>query len=197
MDWIHLKPSDGRLMPWKNGGGRTLELLVDPPGATVDSGFGWRLSTAEVAVSGPFSAFPGLERTLLLLEGAGFILDLESRGQAAVMNPLIPFAFSGDWPVSASLVDGPCTDFNVMADPRRCLARVEAFHLDGARRLDLGAATVAIFVARGTVSVPALGLHLGQRHTLRIEGRTGASDLDLAPGLGGSSLVVVRVDPKA
>lgn len=194
MDWIHLKPADGRLMPWKNGGGRTLEILVDPPGATVDMGFGWRLSSAEVAVSGPFSAFPGLERTLLLLEGAGFVLDLGSRGQAAVRDPLVPFVFSGDWPVSASLVDGPCTDFNVMADPRRCRARVEAFRLEAPRPLDLGAATVAIFVARGTVSVPSLSLHLGQRHTLRIDAGVGA--LALAPGLGGAGLVVVRVDPK-
>ncbi|WP_291270916.1 HutD family protein [Geothrix sp.] len=209
MDWIHLKPADGRLMPWKNGGGRTLEILVDPPGAAVDSGFGWRLSTAEVAVSGPFSAFPGLERTLLLLEGAGFTLDLGPRGWAEVRDPLVPFVFSGDWPVSASLVDGPCTDFNVMADPRRCRARVEAFSLEVPRRLDLGAATVAIFVARGTVSVPALGLHLGQRHTLRIDvdvdaganARAGVGPgvrlLALAPGLGGASLVVVRVDPRA
>lgn len=195
MDWIHLKPADGRLMPWKNGGGRTLEIAVDPPGATVDSGFRWRLSTAEVAVSGPFSAFPGIERTLLLLEGAGFVLDFGPRGLVELRDPLAPFVFSGDSPTSARLVDGPCIDFNVMVDPCQCRARVEAFSLGAPRSLRLDATTVMLFIAWGTASVPALGPHLGRRHTLRIEG--GVGDLALAPGLSGAGLVVVRLDPEA
>ena len=120
MDWTHLKPGDGRRMPWKNGGGSTLELAVDPPGATLETGFAWRLSTAEVAVSGPFSAFPGLERMLLLLEGAGFAIDFGPRGSVDLTQPLRPIWFSGDWPATATLVDGPCMDFNLMVDPRKC-----------------------------------------------------------------------------
>ena len=47
-----LKPSDYRAMPWKNGGGITTELLIEPEGATLESGFQWRLSMADVRTDG-------------------------------------------------------------------------------------------------------------------------------------------------
>jgi environmental stress-induced protein Ves len=82
-------------------------------------------------------------------------------------------------------------DFNLMADPTRCRAQLEAGTLDRPRRLVLDAPTVLIFVAWGTVSVPALDLHLGQGHLLRLEQGMGA--LELLPGYGGGAMVVVRV----
>lgn len=193
MEWTHLKPADGRLMPWKNGGGSTLELAVEPPGARLETGFQWRVSSAEVHGSGPFSAFPGMARWLVLLEGAGFQIDFGPHGRVDLTDPLIPIHFSGDWSATAFLVDGPCTDLNLMVDPRWHRARLEAFHLASSRRLPLTAATTLLFVARGTVSVPAWNLHLGRRHLLRLEG--GAGDLTLAPGLGGAALVRMDLDP--
>lgn len=193
MRWICLTPREARRMPWKNGGGTTLELAVEPPGATLDTGFAWRLSSAEVATSGPFSPFPGIERTLLLLAGDGFRLDFGGHGSVILDRPLEAVRFSGGWPARADLLGGPCVDFNLMADPARCRARLEVLRLDGARRLVLDAATILVFVARGVVSVPPLDLHLGQGHLLRIEG--GAGDLALVPGYGGpASLVVVGID---
>ena len=56
--------------PWKNGGGVTREIAAHPPEAGLD-GFDWRLSMADVASDGPFSAFPGIDRTLTVIEGAG------------------------------------------------------------------------------------------------------------------------------
>jgi environmental stress-induced protein Ves len=178
-------------MPWKNGGGTTLELAVEPPGATLAEGFAWRLSTAEVASSGPFSPFPGLQRTLLLLEGDGFRLDFGERGAVDLREPLIPVAFEGSWPASAALVGGPCRDFNLMVDPRRCRARLEVLHLDRVRLQPLDGPTGLLFVARGTVCIPEWGLHLGARHTLRVEGGPGV--IQLVPGYGGASLVVVEI----
>lgn len=194
MRWTHLKPADGRVMPWRNGGGTTLELAVDPPGATLAAGFRWRLSSAEVATSGPFSLFPAMERCLLLLEGAGFDIDFGPRGLVQLREPLVPAFFSGDWPAASTLVGGPCTDLNVMWD-RACGARVEALRFEGPRSLDLAGAPLLIFVAEGTVAVPSLGLHLGRRHTLRIE--DGAGLLAVAAGLGGASLVMARIGPAA
>ena len=57
-----LRAADYPRMPWKNGGGETAEILVEPAGAPLDS-FDWRLSMARVAADGPFSLFPGVERT--------------------------------------------------------------------------------------------------------------------------------------
>ena len=68
-----LSPADYRRMPWKNGGGHTTEIAAEPPGAGTAS-FVWRVSVADIAQDGPFSAFPGIDRTLVLLSGRGMRL---------------------------------------------------------------------------------------------------------------------------
>ena len=62
-----------RQLPWKNGKGATLELAIAPPGAGLDD-FDWRISSARVEGAGPFSHFPGIDRSLGLLSGAGLRL---------------------------------------------------------------------------------------------------------------------------
>ena len=99
-------------MPWKNGGGRTLQLAIHPDGATLDT-FEWRVSIATVAQSGPFSAFPGCERTLMLLDGDGFELDIAGR-KVVLGRPLEPVTFRGDAAVQCRLLGGPSRDFGVI-----------------------------------------------------------------------------------
>lgn len=96
--------------PWRNGGGITHELHREGDGPC---GFGLRLSIAEVASDGPFSSFPGVDRVIVLLEGAGLRL---TRGPLEVRleTPGAPFAFHGDDPWHGALIDGPTLDFNVM-----------------------------------------------------------------------------------
>ena len=53
-------------MPWKNGGGETLELAIAPAGAGLED-FAWRISSARVGAAGPFSACAGVDRSLALL----------------------------------------------------------------------------------------------------------------------------------
>ncbi|MBN7823193.1 HutD family protein, partial [Bowmanella yangjiangensis] len=59
MPYTLLDPSSAIAMPWKNGGGSTLELAICPVGASLDD-FDWRISSASVASSGAFSRFPGI-----------------------------------------------------------------------------------------------------------------------------------------
>ena len=191
MEWTHLKPADARRVPWKNGGGTTLELAMEPPGATFETGFVWRLSTAEVAVPSPFSAFPGLQRTLMLLTGDGLRVDFGDRGVVDLREPLVPLVFSGAWPATATLLGGPCTDLNLMVDPTRCSAQLRILHLQRPCVLNPQAPTTLMFVANGAVYVPEGNLHLGQRHTLRVEG--GDRSLQLVPGYGGAALVLVEI----
>ncbi|MEH0072431.1 HutD family protein [Pannonibacter sp. Pt2-lr] len=75
-----------RAMPWKNGGGITHELAVFPETAGLED-FGWRLSMAEVASDGPFSAFTGIHRTLALVDGAGIGLDFGAEEKPSSARP--------------------------------------------------------------------------------------------------------------
>ena len=63
------RSADHAFSPWKNGGGTTAEIAIGPPGATLDA-FDWRISMARVASDGPFSSFPGVDRTLSIIDGA-------------------------------------------------------------------------------------------------------------------------------
>ncbi|MFB6618037.1 HutD family protein [Streptomyces sp. NPDC085524] len=97
---------------WKNGGGVTREIAVFPEGAGMDD-FVWRASLAEVAEDGPFSAFPGIDRTLTLAEGAG--MDLMVGGQRRLVDErFAPQDFPGDEPTDCRLLAGPVVNLNVM-----------------------------------------------------------------------------------
>lgn len=104
-----IRPSEYRIMPWKNGGGVTTEIFASPPSGDFD----WRVSIATVNGNGPFSTFIGYERHIMTLSGEGMTLDIEGRGKFA-LEPLKPFSFSGETRVQGSLLHGPVLDFNLM-----------------------------------------------------------------------------------
>ncbi|CAM5310154.1 hypothetical protein SAVIM338S_00591 [Streptomyces avidinii] len=97
---------------WKNGGGVTREIAAGPEGAGIED-FGWRVSLAEVTADGPFSAFPGVDRTLTLAEGAGMDLAIGSV-RRLVDGRYVPQRFPGDEPTDCRLLAGPVVNFNVM-----------------------------------------------------------------------------------
>ncbi len=100
-------------MPWKNGGGETVEVIVHPEDADL-SAFGWRVSMATVASDGPFSVFPNIDRTLAVLSGDGMELVIEGVGEKLLTQETAPLAFPADAPTAARLTGGPITDLNVM-----------------------------------------------------------------------------------
>jgi len=108
-----IRAAEYRWMPWKNGGGETVEIAVSPPGAGLDA-FEWRVSMAHVATSGPFSRFPGVDRTLAVLAGSGIRLSVGGRAAVSLGRDAPPFAFSGDDLAEAELIDGAVDDLNVM-----------------------------------------------------------------------------------
>jgi uncharacterized protein len=109
----HLTPAQYKRTPWKNGGGTTTELAIGPENAAL-SDFLWRVSIAEVEADGPFSIFSGCDRTIMLIEGAGMILDAGYRDSITLVDPLQAQSFSGDWPVFGKLISGPVRDFNLI-----------------------------------------------------------------------------------
>ena len=104
-----IRPAEYRSMPWKNGGGVTVEIYTNPPSAAFD----WRVSIATVNAAGPFSTFAGYERHIMTLSGEGMVLDIGGRGKVA-LEPLQPFSFSGDVKVHGALLQGPVMDFNLI-----------------------------------------------------------------------------------
>lgn len=109
-----LRASNYRRMRWKNGGGETTEIIVSPDGAALDA-FDWRVSMAHVAMDGPFSLFPGIDRTLAVLDGNGIRLRVDGLGDRALTAESEPFTFPADTASGADLIDGPIHDLNVMS----------------------------------------------------------------------------------
>ena len=93
---------------WANGGGTTRELARADDGA-------WRISLAAIERDGPFSTFAGRHRLLTVVDGP--VLDLHVDGEAHLVEPQRPFAFSGDATVVATVPEGPVQALNVIVDP--------------------------------------------------------------------------------
>ena len=112
---------------WKNGGGVTRTLVVEPEGAGLDD-FLWRISVAEIHASGSFSAFPGVDRTILLWRGGGVVLRSPAWPEHALTQLWRPFSFRGDEEVFCELLGGPTEDLNLMVRRGAALA---AIHSEG------------------------------------------------------------------
>jgi environmental stress-induced protein Ves len=160
------------VMPWKNGGGSTTEIAVSPEGASLD-GFYWRFSMARIERDGPFSSFPGIDRTLTLLDGKRVELRIDSRAPQ-ILTPSAPtLAFAGEDRVEAAVPDGPITDFNVMTRRARCRHRFEQVRLTGEKPLALRGMQTLVFLAEGDALRCRSGngdaITLGQRDCLILE----------------------------
>jgi len=136
-----------RPTPWKNGGGVTTELAMSPPGAGLDD-FDWRVSLASIAEDGPFSQFPGVDRTLVLVAGDGVLLDFgDERVVLSPSEPLVEFA--GEDPVHATVHGQSTLDFNVLTRRGRYRHRIEPFVVCGSVPLPRRSGTTLVFLADG------------------------------------------------
>jgi environmental stress-induced protein Ves len=101
--------ADCPFVPWRNGCGRTRELLSWPSAAD------WqvRVSVAEIEADGPFSAFAGIDRCFAVLDGAGVVLALPG-GDRRLTPGDGAAAFPGEAAPMCRLLDGPTRDLNLM-----------------------------------------------------------------------------------
>lgn len=149
---VHL--ADVAATPWKNGGGLTRDLLLWPPGpANPAADWQLRISVAEVAHSGPFSAYPGVARWFCVLQGAGVVLRF-NEGQHTLTPDSPPLHFDGALAPGCELVAGPTLDLNLMAR-------------QNAGRAEMGRAVAGVpWVSRA----PLRALFTLQGATLQVEG---------------------------
>jgi len=138
---------------WRNGLGWTTELALAPR-ADVAGEFDWRISIAEIDSDCEFSAFPGIDRSLMLIEGDGIELSgeafatqtLRARGQVA--------RFPGEQAPHCRVIGAPSRDFNAMT--RRDAYRHELWlrPLVGTMMLFAEARTIwFLYVLNGRVQV--------------------------------------------
>ncbi|MER7191566.1 HutD/Ves family protein [Streptomyces flaveolus] len=154
-----LRASERTPAPWKNGGGVTSEVAVHPPGAGTDD-FAWRVSVADVARSGPFSTFDGVDRIITVVDGPGMTLTVDGTPHV-VDAPYEPFAFPGDAVTECRLLDGPIVDFNVMARRAGTTARVRVERAQTSVRPGTGTRVLAI-VLEGTALLHGASVRLGR-----------------------------------
>jgi uncharacterized protein len=101
--------ADCSFVPWRNGGGRTRELLAWPNA----SDWQVRVSVAEIEADGPFSPYPGIDRWFTVLGGAGAVLTL-AQGEVTLRPGNAAVAFAGEAALMCRLIDGPTQDLNLM-----------------------------------------------------------------------------------
>jgi environmental stress-induced protein Ves len=181
----HLRSADYKVMPWKNGGGMTTEVAVarDAAGEVL-----WRVSIADVEQSGPFSDFTGYDRTIMLLEGRGFVLDFDQAPSQRIERRWEPFRFAGDWKANCTLIDGPVRDFNLMVARSGLSGRIETRRLKpGTIRLP-GAPTVLVHAISAEVLVGEAEICSGD--TMRIDG---ADEITLTTTSPHNIVAVIRI----
>jgi len=113
--------------PWRNGGGVTRELAshrgapsgggpsADVPaddGPAGDGAWDWRVSIADVTKAGDYSALPGMERLLTVVEGELLLLSVD--GTEHPLEKYRPFRFPGGAASSSALPTGDVRNLNVI-----------------------------------------------------------------------------------
>jgi environmental stress-induced protein Ves len=181
-------------MPWRNGGGLTHEIATHPEGSALDA-FDWRVSIAEVARDGPFSRFPGIERTITLIDGAGMRLASRDR-DVLIHTPFEPYSFAGEELVDCLLLSGPIRDFNAMIRRDRAQGQVTVVR---AQALLDGADFHVAFAATGAHECTIDGerpIRLAPHHSLIVARAAGELDAPLAirPLDAGGVALTVRIE---
>lgn len=149
-----LSLDDFRQVPWKNGGGVTVELLAD---RNANNGaLKWRLSKADIDTDGPFSDFTGYDRTLILLRGNGVTLQHSNQQFDRLASQFAMAVFPGEAGTRATLHDGPVQDFNVITRRGVCTAEVCIAKGPGSTAIQVQANTLLAYAVEtdATITMP-------------------------------------------
>jgi hypothetical protein len=192
-----IKGSDSRRERWKNGGGWTNEIArgfvaddASPPSAEWD----WRLSVAEIEQDGPFSSFPGVDRVLVLIEGAGMRLHFADGRHVDVTTDHPRVDFAGEDALDCALIGGVTRDFNLMWRRERCRAQLAVLTLgDVEGALQAPAAIRAMFLLSGTLRIDGHQVVAGDSVVFSMPD---SLPRDIAI-LGAGAALLVGIDPVA
>jgi hypothetical protein len=110
-----LKKSGHKETFWKNGKGKTRQIAIFPAEADISkNNFLWRISSAIITTSGPFSQFVGFKRHLVVWRGLGLSLN------TIPLMPFRPTSFNGETEIFCEkLGDEDVIDLGVIYDPKK------------------------------------------------------------------------------
>ncbi|MDP9018368.1 MAG: HutD family protein [Candidatus Eremiobacteraeota bacterium] len=138
-----------RLRRWENGGGITYDIDV-----AATTPVAWRLSRAAIDVDGPFSLFPGMDRTILPLDGNGIVLSFHDAPDVRLDRVGAVFRFPGERQIRCTLIKGATRDLNVMTARDSHTHVVSFAQLDAEQRLPAESFLRYVYVLEGELCVP-------------------------------------------
>lgn len=188
-----LRHADYQRMRWKNGGGWTTQLAAFPQEGEP---FDWRVSIAEIESDGTFSAFPGCDRHIALLEGIGMELRFDGAETQRLDQRLRFVPFAGEVPAFGKLLAGPVRDFNVMTRRDRCRAEILHRPLVGPMLFVPDTATWFVYLVDGRAECRSgdTSCTLGAGDSLLLEPDRARGNVVLS---GGGEVVLIRFAPPA
>jgi environmental stress-induced protein Ves len=159
-----LKKSDYSEGPWKNGKGSTSQISIFPEHTDISkNNFLWRISSATISSSGPFSLFPGYERQLAIWKGEGLKLNNAPLLQSKTIT------FSGETEIQCDLIGAETvTDLGIIYKKDKVSAGLSIHTFDSEKNLTLGAGVHFLFLAKGE-NFFANHLRVEEGETLKIE----------------------------
>ncbi|MDD2881690.1 MAG: HutD family protein [Rhodoferax sp.] len=169
---------------WKNGGGWTRTVAS----REAEHLLNWRVSVADITAAGPFSRFDGLDRTAVMVRGAG--LSLSGDAQAWRFDgPGSSAQFPGELSLRCDAPDVPTQLWNVMVQRGQAQAKLLIVEDDA---VDLTPAPdVLVLVLRGRFELALPGadsLVLNAFDCLHLQGLTVMAHIT---PVGANSLLLV------
>lgn len=154
MNYSLYKVDQYKQLPWS--GGNTTELFIFPEKSSYAArDFLIRISTASiVAHDSVFTLLPGLQRQLMMLEGALLISHKEKH--TALLLPLEPYSFDGSWHTESK---GTGVDYNLMTSAK-VQGKLSAIDLLPGSRVPfttIGLMFIHLFVHDGSMKIDAEG----------------------------------------
>ena len=155
---VVLRAAQLPISPWPNNAGRKADIASGP---------GWLVAFAWLDQDARFSDYTGVDRTITLIDGDGFVLRFDDGRDLAVM-PFSPTDFDGGVGLSCHLPHGTCRVLNVMTDRRHASHRVQIGACDG--NWDQGGPTVFVALEEdATLHCPGQSFALGRLDSVVFE----------------------------
>jgi environmental stress-induced protein Ves len=166
-----LDPTSFGHMPWKNGGGVTIDIAVTMlPGFAAGSweGIIWRFSRTAIVTPGAFSDLSGYDRELAMVSGEGLVLGTPV-GEIDVRQPFKPVRFAGETSIVTRLEAGPVEVVNLIGDRSRVSIGLSCLSDGATSACPVGVHIVYAAANSCELSINGNACEIAAGHALRID----------------------------